>query len=110
EPADDGWLVHTNHFLSAPPIGEDTMPSTHPGTLDRFVRILYAARAGAAVPNVLSQHGAVVEPICRHADDDPPETPWAERRATVLAVWAPPDGGLRVAPGPPCDVAFAQIG
>ena len=85
------------------------MPATHPGTLDRFVRLLRAARAGAAVPNVLSQHGAVVEPICRHADHDPPITAWADRRATVLAVWAGADDGLRVAPGPPCETGFEEI-
>ncbi len=97
--------MHTNHFLAAPRAGEDTMPAAHPGTLDRFARVERAARLGLAVPAVLAQHGAVDEPVCRHGD--PAGTPWADRRATLLAVWAEPGAGrLRVAAGPPCTTPF----
>jgi hypothetical protein len=97
--------VHTNHFLRSPPEGEDTMPAEHPGTLDRFVRLARAARAGAGVPHALAQHGLLVEPLCRHGDE--PDIPWAERRATLLATWAQPaKRSLRVAAGPPCRHAF----
>jgi isopenicillin-N N-acyltransferase-like protein len=108
EPDADGWLVHTNHFLHAPPSGTDTMPAAHPGTLDRFVRVARAARGGATVRRVLAQHGAMVEPVCRHGD--PPGTRWADRRATLLAVWARPrEHSLRVAAGPPCGAEFVSI-
>ena len=108
EPDRDGWLVHTNHFLAAPRRGEDTMPGSHPGTLDRFVRVARAVRAGAGVPQVLAQHGEIAEPVCRHGD--PPATPWAERRATVAAIWArPAQRSLRVAAGPPCTHPFESV-
>jgi isopenicillin-N N-acyltransferase-like protein len=106
EPDGDGWLIHTNHFLLPPHAGVDTQPETHPGTLDRFVRVARAARAGVAVPRVLAQHAAVAEPVCRHAD--PAGTAWSERRATLLAIWAQPQR-LRVAAGPPCETAFAPV-
>lgn len=108
EPDRDGWLVHTNHFLAAPRVGEDTMPATHPGTLDRFVRVARAVRSGAGVPQVLAQHGEIAEPVCRHGD--PPGTPWADRRATLAAVWArPAQRSLRVAAGPPCTHTFEPV-
>jgi isopenicillin-N N-acyltransferase-like protein len=105
EPGADGLLVHTNHFRAAPASGTDPMPTAHPGTLERFARVARAARLGEAVPLVLSRHGALAEPVCRHGD--PPGTPWAQRRATLLAIWAEPAAGrLRVAPGPPCTTPF----
>jgi len=108
EPDRDGWLIHTNHFLAAPRLGEDTMPATHPGTLDRFLRVARAVRSGAGVPQVLAQHGQIAEPVCRHGD--PPDTPWADRRATVAAVWARPAlRSFRVAAGPPCRHAFEPV-
>jgi isopenicillin-N N-acyltransferase-like protein len=108
EPDPDGWLVHTNHFLLPPATGVDTMPSAHPGTLDRFVRVARAARDGVPVPRALAQHGAMVEPVCRHGDA--PGTAWADRRATLLAVWAEPNRhALRVAAGPPCGTNFAAV-
>jgi isopenicillin-N N-acyltransferase-like protein len=107
EPDPNGWLVHTNHFLREPATGSDPMPAAHPGTLDRFARVGRAARLGESVPLVLSQHGAA-EPVCRHGD--PPGTAWAERRATLLAVWAEPAiPRLRVAAGPPCTAPFEAI-
>jgi isopenicillin-N N-acyltransferase-like protein len=108
EPGAGGLLVHTNHFLAAPASGSDPMPEAHPGTLERFARVGRAARLGEAVPLVLSQHGALTEPVCRHGD--PPGTPWAERRATLLAIWAEPAAGrLRVAAGPPCTAPFEPV-
>lgn len=108
EPARDGWLVHTNHFLGAPRTGADTMPSAHPGTLDRFLCVGRAARDGTPVAHVLAQHNSVAEPVCRHGD--PPGTAWADRRATLLATWArPAQRELRVAAGPPCQAPFALV-
>jgi isopenicillin-N N-acyltransferase like protein len=108
EPDADGWLVHTNHFLRAPAAGRDTQPDTHPGTVARRARLAAAARAGLAPPRALAQHAPRSEPLCRHGD--PPGTAWPERRATLLATWAQPArGSLRVAAGPPCRCAFAEL-
>jgi isopenicillin-N N-acyltransferase-like protein len=108
EPDTDGWLVHTNHFLRVPATGSDTQPETHPGTLDRRARLARAARAGVPVPLALADHGGAAEPICRHGDA--PRTAWAQRRATLLAIWAQPvRSSLCVAAGAPCGADFAAV-
>jgi isopenicillin-N N-acyltransferase like protein len=99
----DGRLVHTNHFLLPPPSGHDTQPDLHPGTLARRARL-----ARARTPRALGQHAPRGEPLCRHGD--PPGTPWAEHRATLLAIWAEPARrSLRVAAGPPCRTPFVAV-
>jgi hypothetical protein len=61
-----------------------------------------------APPRALGQHAPRSEPLCRHGD--PAGTPWAERRATLLAIWAEPAGrALRVAAGPPCRTPFVAV-
>jgi isopenicillin-N N-acyltransferase-like protein len=100
EPDSDGWLIHTNHFLRRPRAGTDTQPSAHPDTLSRHDALVRAARRGCSPQWALSQHGA---PVCRH---EGPER-WADRRATLLAIWAEPAARcLRVAAGEPCRSAF----
>ncbi|WP_028064138.1 C45 family autoproteolytic acyltransferase/hydolase [Solirubrobacter soli] len=106
-PADDGWLVHTNHFLLPPASGSDPTPSVHPGTLERRSRLLEAARDGLAPPDALALHDGRLESVCRHDDG---AGPWHERRATLLAVWMEPARRLlRVAPGPPCSTPFEVV-
>jgi isopenicillin-N N-acyltransferase like protein len=85
-PEDDGWLVHTNHFLLPPVRGEDAQ--AEPESLGRRDRLLQRARAGCDVPEALAA-------VCRAEDGE-----GAERRATLLSVWAEP-GRLRVAAGTP---------
>jgi isopenicillin-N N-acyltransferase-like protein len=107
EPDDAGWLVHTNHFLRRPPVGTDTQPTAHPDTLVRRNALLAAARCDFTPRCALSQHDDVA-PICRH--DDPSVKRWADRRATLLAVWAEPAARrLRVAAGEPCQAAFDVV-
>jgi isopenicillin-N N-acyltransferase-like protein len=104
----DGWLVHTNHFLLPPLTGRDTQPDTHPGTLARRARLARAARAGTPPLLALAEHAPESEPLCRHGD--PRGTPWAERRRTLLALWAQPARrSLRVAAGPPCSARFVDV-
>jgi isopenicillin-N N-acyltransferase like protein len=108
EPDADGWLIHTNHFLCAPARGGDTQPSQAPGTLTRRAQLARKMRDGASVASVLSEHAPVEEPVCRHGD--PPGTPWLERRATLLALWAEPAvPRLRVAAGAPCQESFKNV-
>jgi isopenicillin-N N-acyltransferase like protein len=84
-PDEDGWLVHTNHFLLPPCRGEDAQ--AEPETSARRERLRQRVRAGCDVPEALAA-------VSRHDD----EVAWAERRATLLAMWAEP-GRLRVASG-----------
>jgi isopenicillin-N N-acyltransferase-like protein len=71
-PDDDGWLVHTNHFLTRPP-GEDEESSR-----ERHDRLWEVIRAGGSVRDALGQ-----PPVFRHAD---PALPWRDRVATLLTV------------------------
>jgi isopenicillin-N N-acyltransferase-like protein len=104
----DGWLVHTNHFLSPPVRGVDTMPARGPGSQARRDQLLRRVRDGVGVRAALSEHAPAVEPVCRHRD--PVGTPWAERRATLLAVWIEPGvPSLRVASGNPCAWDFQSL-
>ncbi len=107
EPDPDGWLVHTNHFLAEPPLGSDTQPTQHPGTLARRELLATLVRGGVPALEALASHVPAEQPVCRHGD--PPGTPWAERRATLLAVAIDPaDGEMRIAPGPPCTNGYAH--
>ena len=83
-PDEDGWLVHTNHFLLPPLRGEDVQ--AEPETLARRSALLSRMRAGCSVADALGE-----APVCRHEDG----ATWAERRTTLLAMWAEP-GRLRV--------------
>jgi isopenicillin-N N-acyltransferase-like protein len=96
-PEPDGWLVHTNHFLLPPVRGEDAQ--VEPGTLARREQLLRRMRAGWSVDEALAE-----APVCRHEDGEA----WAERRATLLAMWSEP-GRLRVASGLPCETAFVDV-
>ena len=104
EPDADGWLIHTNHFLWPPGRGIDLQAEA--GTLARRAQLGSRMRAGVPVAAALSEHAPASEPVCRHGD--PSGTPWAERRATLLALWARPES-LRVAPGNPCCCAFELV-
>ena len=105
-PDADGWLVHTNHFLAGPAAGSDTQPML--GTVARREVLVRLLRRGVPAIDALATHAPAGEPVCRHGD--PPDTPWAERRATLLALAADPARReLRIAPGPPCSNGFARV-
>jgi isopenicillin-N N-acyltransferase-like protein len=103
EPDDDGWLVHTNHFLAGPVSGSDTLADA--GTAARRELLVRLIRRGVPVRDALATHAPAEEPVCRHAD---PDAPWAERRATLLALTVV-RGELRVAAGPPCSNGYARV-
>ena len=106
-PDPDGWLVHTNHFLVAPPLGVDTQPTEQPGTIARRKLLATLVRQGMPPLEALASHGPAKQPVCRHGD--PPGTPWAEKRATLLALAIDPAASeLRVAPGPPCSNGYVR--
>ena len=104
-PGADGWLVHTNHFLAGPVSGYDTLAREQPGTLARRELLLRLVGDGVPVLEALAAHAPAEEPVCRHAD---PDAPWADRRATLLALTAA-GGVLRIAAGPPCSNGYADV-
>jgi len=106
-PGSDGVLVHTNHFLDAPPGGADPEPAEHPSTLLRRRRLADLVAAGTGDEHALACHFPKPEAVCRHVD---PEAPWPERRATLLSLRADPAApSLYIAPGPPCAVPFESV-
>ena len=106
-PDADGWLVHTNHFLAGPVAGSDTLAAQHPGTVARRDVLVRLVRSGVPVLAALGTHAPAEEPVCRHGDSD---GPWADRRATLLALAADPAGGeVLVAAGPPCSNGYAPV-
>ncbi len=83
-PEPDGWLVHTNHFLLPPVRGADVQREAE--TLARRECLASRMRAGWSVPDALAE-----APVYRHEHGEA----WAERRATLLTMWAEP-GRLRL--------------
>ena len=87
-------LLHTNHFLSGPPEGEDLEAAEDPSTLLRLAEL---ERSGS-----LSAH-----PVCRH---DEPDAAWRDRLVTLASVVMEPGvPRLRVSDGPPCERPLREV-
>jgi isopenicillin-N N-acyltransferase like protein len=99
-PDADGRLTHTNHFVAGPPAGDDLEAAEAPSTLIRLSLLAYGQDA-------LRSHANAPESICRHAS---PRDRWADRRATLASLLMEPGTPrLRVAAGPPCRHALADV-
>jgi isopenicillin-N N-acyltransferase-like protein len=95
-PPTAGRLLHTNHFLAGPPVGEDLEAAEDRSTFDRLAEL-----AGGAS---LSSHTG---PLCRHESAD---DPWPDRRATLASVVMEPGvPRLLVADGPPCSTELHEV-
>jgi isopenicillin-N N-acyltransferase-like protein len=106
-PDGDGWLVHTNHFLTPPARGVDLEPEAGPGSALRRACLAERVRRGSSAPDALAAHEPAAEPLCRH---EVPGARWADRRATLLAVAIDPLApSLRVAAGTPCCFPFEPV-
>jgi isopenicillin-N N-acyltransferase-like protein len=106
-PGDDGWLVHTNHFLSPPACGEDTEPRTDPSTLLRRRHLERVVRAGMEPARALAEHFPEGGSVCRHGDA---VADWADRRETLFAIAMDPGApALRIAAGPPCRFPYEAV-
>jgi len=107
---EDGWLVHTNHYLS-PKMQDLEAPGVYSGShvrLNRAQRLLRSQLGNvtvASLQSLLRDHVNQPESICMHEDL---EDPLHEREQTLISlvmdltertVWA--------APGPPCEGAYA---
>ena len=103
-PDDDGWLVHTNHFLRPPRRRRrpDAARRT-PGTLERRARFAGGcAAASRRAGRARRSTARLVEPVCRHGD---PHGDAVGRAAGDAArARGPSPGAARCAspPGPPC--------
>ena len=83
-PDADGWLVHTNHFLAAPPRGHATRsPASDPGTLLRRAHLDAMLRRGVGAEQALAAHRPAGGPVCRHADAGAPGPTGARRSLAV---------------------------
>lgn len=108
-PDDDGWLVHTNHFLSPPARGVDREPEAGPGSMLRLAHLEAMLRAGVAPREALASHAPAEEPVCRHIEFDR-DAVWEDQLATLLTTQINPAGpAFSLAPGPPCTVAFEPV-
>ena len=106
-PDDGGLLLHTNHFLRPPPLGQDTEPAMHPSTLLRRWHLGRVLSTGMEPARALAEHFPAGESVCRHDD---PGAAWRDRRATLLAVVMDPGApAMRVAAGPPCRTPYRSV-
>ena len=96
-PADEGWLVHTNHYVSERMRDHETVfsssggnsPGTAPSTLIRYHRARRLVRQSLGeisvdvIKAILEDHFNSPRSICCHVPDDPgPE----DRYATIFSV------------------------
>jgi isopenicillin-N N-acyltransferase-like protein len=108
-PDADGWLVHSNHFLRPPADGVDLEPDAGPGSALRLEHLRRLVGAGVAPVDALASHAPREEPVCRHHDVDA-DGPWADRRATLLALAIDPQvPALQLAAGTPCTAPFEPV-
>ena len=87
-------ILHTNHFLSGPPVGTDLEAAGETTTFERL--------------EDLRRSGSLSSPVvCRHDD---PGVPWPDRIATLASVvMEPAVPRLRVADGPPCERPLVEV-
>lgn len=110
-PADDGWLLHTNHFLDPELFRGDTMPADST-TAERFAH-LDAVRGGladlpaAARARALCGGRGAEAAVCMTPD---PTLPRLDQWATLLTVSVDTAGfALEVFPGRPDEAAAAGL-
>lgn len=112
---EEGWLVHTNHFLG--PVPEPLRPNYNPGgdSLVRLGRARHmfgaAARTGGIsvdrVKDVLRDHLGDGRSLCSHPDEaEPPAEQWGTVASVVTDLT---DGVMHISAGPPCQNEYAQL-
>jgi len=87
--------THTNHFLTPPPVGTDTIES-------ESSRPRLEAIRGLPMPEALRSH-----PVCQHVDES---EPWEDRTATLASVIMDlAKLKLQLADGQPCTAPYEEI-
>jgi isopenicillin-N N-acyltransferase-like protein len=106
---EDGWLVHTNHYLS-PKMQAQEEPGTYAGSnvrLNRARRLLRAQLGQVTVDRLqalLRDHVNYPDSICMH--EDPADPPYEREQTLVSLVMDLTERLLWAAPGPPCEGEF----
>jgi len=103
---EDGWIVHTNHYLAATQAAEaDNVLAGYDDSVHRYERFcqLVRERSGALdVPilqQILSDHAGYPTSLCRHMQDRPSKT--------IASLIAEPERGLlHIAVGNPCQNGY----
>jgi isopenicillin-N N-acyltransferase-like protein len=109
-----GRIGHANHFVAARMHCQDLSLEVAPSSpirLEQFHRWAEAehdeAQLADDVRALLQDHTGHPTSICRHED---PAAPPLERMVTVAsAIMRPASGGMWVAAGNPCRVAYAEV-
>lgn len=112
---DDGWLLHTNHYLAEVP---HELASTYTPSADSLVRygrgrqiLSTAAHAGGIgfedLASVARDHFADGRGCCSHPELAAPAHERWQTVATVITDLT--DGVMAVAAGPPCNSEFSRV-
>lgn len=111
--ADDGVLLHTNHFLCPPDGARDLYLRAWPDTVRRLdeLRNRFAGKARTGpgeAQEALRSHEAGEIAICCH---DPDNERYVDRQETLASVlMLPREGRMIVAAGPPCRAPYRDVG
>jgi isopenicillin-N N-acyltransferase-like protein len=111
---DDGWLVHTNHYLSSKMQALE-QPGVYSGShvrLNRARRLLYAQMKEGKVTlddlqTVLRDHVNYPNSICTH--EDPADPPHEREQTVVSMVMDLTERVMWAALGPPCEGEYALV-
>lgn len=108
---DDGWLVHTNHYLSPKMkvLEEAGAYSSSHVRLNRARRLLRAQLGQVSVESiqmVLRDHVNFPDSICVH--EDPDEPPHDREQTLVSMIMDLTERVMWAAPGPPCQGEYSR--
>jgi isopenicillin-N N-acyltransferase-like protein len=107
---DDGWLAHTNHYLSAKMQALEE-PGTYSGShvrLNRARRLLKAQLGQVTVEgleSILRDHVNYPNSVCTHQDPD--DMPYEQDMTIASLVMDLTERVMWAAPGPPCENEYA---
>jgi isopenicillin-N N-acyltransferase-like protein len=112
--SDDGWLAHTNHYLSSRMQALE-QPGVYSGShvrLNRARRLLCAQMKKGQVTldslqTVLQDHINYPNSICSH--ENPASPPHERLRTVVSLVMDLTERAMWAAPGPPCEGEYALV-
>lgn len=114
---EEGFLVHTNHYLSPrlkdKDVGIKDLPDTvvRLSRMRKFIKKKYGQIDFNYMVGALSDHvGGAGQSICRHADLSIPSSKWSEAWNTAGApMMEPKTGGFYLAWGNPCESKFERF-
>ena len=107
---DDGWLAHTNHYLS-PKMRSLEEPGTYAGShvrLNRARRLLRAQLGRVTVEDlqsILRDHVNYPNSVCTHQDPD--DMPYEQDMTIASLVMDLTEQVMWAAPGPPCENEYS---